>query len=65
MDDIIEKTFILELAVRDEEGKLIHSINVTDFKLIETGLCFFDDSLKESKNILFDVLREKYYNQKD
>lgn len=59
------ETFILELAVKDEEGKLIHSINVTDFKLVEIGLCFFDDSLKESKKILFDILREKYYNQED
>jgi hypothetical protein len=55
------KTFILELAVRDEEGKLIHSINVTDFRLEETGLCFFDSMLKESKEILFNILREKYY----
>jgi hypothetical protein len=55
------KTFVLELAVRDEEGKLIHVINVTDFKLEETGLCFFDEYLKESKEILFELLRKKYY----
>ncbi len=59
------KTFILELAVRDEEGKLIHTINVTDFKLEETGLCFFDSMLKESKEILFNILREKYYETEE
>ena len=59
------ETFILELAVRDEEGKLIHSINVTDFKLVEMGLCFFDDILKESKEILFNILREKYYETEE
>jgi len=53
------KTFILELAVRDEEGKLIHTINVTDFRLEETGLCFFDSMLKESKEILFNILKKE------
>jgi hypothetical protein len=59
------KTFILELAVRDEEGKLIHSTNVTDFKLVEMGLYFFDDYLKESKEILFDILRERYWQDEN
>lgn len=59
------KTFILELAVRDEEGKLIHSTNVTDFTLEEMGLCFFDDTLKESKEILFELLRKKYWYDED
>jgi hypothetical protein len=53
------KTFILELAVRDEEGKLIHTINVTDFRLEETDLCFFDSMLKESKEILFNILKKE------
>jgi hypothetical protein len=54
------KTFILELAVKDEDGKIIHSINVTNFKLEETGLTFFDSMLKESKEILFNVLKKEY-----
>jgi hypothetical protein len=55
------KTFTLELAVRDEEGKLIHLTNVTNFRLKEMGLCFFDDMLKERKEILFDILRTTHY----
>jgi hypothetical protein len=53
------KTFILELAVKDEDGKTIHSINVTDFKLEETGLTFFDSMLKESKEMLFNILKKE------
>jgi hypothetical protein len=53
------KTFILELAVKDEDGKTIHSINVTDFKLEEIGLTFFDSMLKESKEILFNILKKE------
>ena len=53
------ETFILELAVKDEDGKTIHSINVTNFKLEETGLTFFDSMLKESKEILFNILKKE------
>jgi hypothetical protein len=34
---------------------------VTNFRLKEMGLCFFDDMLKERKEILFDILRTTHY----
>jgi len=55
------KTFILELTLKEKGGKTIHTIGLPDFKLEETGLCFFDDYLKESKEKLFRLLWDQYY----
>jgi hypothetical protein len=56
------KTYILELTLKEKGGKTIHTIGLPDFKLEEIDLCFFDDMLKESKENLFDILRKAYYN---
>lgn len=58
------ETFTLELSLKEKGGKTIHTIGLPDFKLEEIGLCFFDDMLKDSKEVLFNILREKYYNEK-
>jgi hypothetical protein len=55
------KTYTLELSLKEKGGKRIHTIGLPDFKLEEIDLCFFDDMLKESKENLFDILRKMYY----
>lgn len=57
------KTFTLELSLKEKRGKTIHTFELPDFKLEEIDLCFFDDILKVSKEALFDILRKKYYNE--
>lgn len=45
------KTYTLELSLKEKEGKRIHTIGLPDFKLEEIDLCFFGDILKEKINL--------------